>query len=1257
MWQPLAKAIDDLYSAMANAEQYRDRSSINTRPKNPSTSRVTVSGADANRSLQVHSSASVDGNQRVGTPDIQNYTIGEEVLVRPTNENGSTSAGDAPLARKNCDRATIVSKNNDGTYNVKYKGIAKKKKTAAGHGIASIGIKRLMQIVKQKVEMKARGPAAGKFATVNPHVLKRMFMMFDTSGSGELSRKDFARALREQMGLMNISESDMDALINVYDSDGDGSISYEEFAKQILPTDFSEQKGTMIDFPSSSGMDGQQALDALVKEIKTCLLTKTKSLRETFRRMGGAGDGEVSLSEFVACLRNNNLGVGKERAMKALFKVIDKDKSGQINFEEFSSVLGKTEEKEDGNFFIGGGLSGKSRKRRTQIMSVGRKRLHEMLLDKLEQKAKGAASGKFARTSEHVLKRMFGEFDEDGSGMLDLGEFSSALRFKLGLMNVSDKDIKSLFDFYCQDPQEGLSIETFIEKVMPKDFADGHGTIDFPSAGNGLAGGSIQEKVASLKQRIKDELLTKGKGMRDAFRSMGGSGDGSIDLYEFKTCLRNNHIGIGAEVELRALFREIDKDGSGAITFDEFAACLNKDTTKLENNFFLGGGRDPRKKKTYDVPSIGYKRVLTVMREKIEQKVRGRGSGSFATVNPDVMKSMFASFDDSGDGELTYKEMENALRFKLGMMNISSKDMDELLRKFDKDKDGTITYDEFIAKVLPPEISHGVGGLMDFPSDDPNYDPNMSLKEQVARLKKQITVNLVEKAKNMRTMFRNMGAAGSGQLSCYEFRAALRNYHLGIGIEPAVDALFREIDTDGSGSINFDEFAKYLNSHPEVENDNFFTGGGGLKKVRAVKVPSIGVRRLKEVLKAKIEQKCRKQGSVHGTTSPHVLARIFREFDTSGDGSLNREEFEKALRQKLGLTNVSDRDIQGLIDEFDADGDAEITYKEFVAKMFPKDFSNGGGGIIDFPCDDPASQGTTTQRLQKLRNEIKKKLLTNSKNLRVAFRKMGGAGDGKVDKYEFMACLRNHNLGCGQEALVGKLFTILDADGSGSLTFSEFADGISKQLKESGEEVSKNVPIERLRPSSARLLREAALLNSGNPQDSPEVQRRYARPNEEVAAERHMWKKENSLRPAVPAAANNILRATNMQREAVRPSSGRNRKFSRKRPASGGRRVRATVQDPSATVAAPGRMMRTVNNSTGKLYQNHHRSAPTYRNRARRSFASAARGRATMVKELKRRYLSGGRNAGISVRKSPIRAHHTQKPQVDLSSVLDIKAI
>ena len=80
----------------------------------------------------------------------------------------------------------------------------------------------MKEILKHKVEQRVRGSSPGKWATVNPHVLKSFFKLFDPTGNGELQRAKFAAALREKYSLENISTQDMNnALMDEYDADGD----------------------------------------------------------------------------------------------------------------------------------------------------------------------------------------------------------------------------------------------------------------------------------------------------------------------------------------------------------------------------------------------------------------------------------------------------------------------------------------------------------------------------------------------------------------------------------------------------------------------------------------------------------------------------------------------------------------------------------------------------------------------------------------------------------------------------------------------------------------------------------------------------------------------------------------------------------------------------------------------------------------------------------------------------------------------------
>jgi hypothetical protein len=70
------------------------------------------------------------------------------------------------------------------------------------------------------------------------------------------------------------------------------------------------------------------------------------------------------------------------------------------------------------------------------------------------------------------------------------------------------------------------------------------------------------------------------------------------------------------------------------------------------------------------------------------------------------------------------------------------------------------------------------------------------------------------------------------------------------------------------------------------------------------------------------------------SSSFHEINKTFREIDDNGDGTLQPEEFRKALLSH-GM-KLTDEKFKTLWKEFDVDGDGSITYKEFVNKYVSK---------------------------------------------------------------------------------------------------------------------------------------------------------------------------------------------------------------------------------------------------------------------------------------------------------------------------------
>ena len=355
--------------------------------------------------------------------------------------------------------------------------------------------------------------------------------------------------------------------------------------------------------------------------------------------------------------------------------------------------------------------------------------------------------------------------------------------------------------------------------------------------------------------------------------------------------------------------------------------------------------------------------------------------------------------------------------------------------------------------------------------------------------------------------------------------------------------------------------------------------------------------------------------------------------------------------------NVSDADLDALAKEYDKDGDGDISYDEFIHNVMPPEISHGGGGLMDFPCDDPATKGSADEKFSRLKKDVRKKVTAAAANLRNAFRKMGAAGSGKIGKYEFRTALRNFNIGLGMPQIVDRLFAEIDSDNSGSITFKEFADGMKSQPdggKQAGPIISRKLNRNQIRP----------IVPSNVPTEVPETKVETKVETEEQG--QNIWKAQKSIAPAVkrnvfqpklyngmkgrrPATPRDLLtkgQQGGVDVEPVRPKSGSRNSFRRaaRRPLSAGRQL-------NQTVAAPMQISRKPRWQGSKGIG---RSAP--QRLARQKFKAQRRQRGTIVDDLKRRYIEEAKRSGIIVPRNNSRSGR-QSNKLDLSSILGVKKL
>ena len=62
------------------------------------------------------------------------------------------------------------------------------------------------------------------------------------------------------------------------------------------------------------------------------------------------------------------------------------------------------------------------------------------------------------------------------------------------------------------------------------------------------------------------------------------------------------------------------------------------------------------------------------------------------------------------------------------------------------------------------------------------------------------------------------------------------------------------------------------------------------------------------------------------------MTQAFEHFDENNDGQLSRGEFLEALR-KMHLDDLTDREVDTIIDAMDMDRNGFVQYKEFARKL------------------------------------------------------------------------------------------------------------------------------------------------------------------------------------------------------------------------------------------------------------------------------------------------------------------------------------
>ncbi|KAL4235313.1 hypothetical protein ACF0H5_006948 [Mactra antiquata] len=149
------------------------------------------------------------------------------------------------------------------------------------------------------------------------------------------------------------------------------------------------------------------------------------------------------------------------------------------------------------------------------------------------------------------------------------------------------------------------------------------------------------------------------------------------------------------------------------------------------------------------------------------------------------LREAFKLFDKDGDGSITSEELGTVMR-NLGQFP-STDELTMMLKEIDIDGDGTFSFEEFV------QVMANMGGLSEQSEED--------------------------EEKELRQAFTVFDKSGCGYISASDIRDILQC--LGEDLtEEEIDEMIAEVDIDGDGRIDYDEFIACVCSENSTDKDD-----------------------------------------------------------------------------------------------------------------------------------------------------------------------------------------------------------------------------------------------------------------------------------------------------------------------------------------------------------------------------------------------------------------------------------------------------
>ena len=551
-----------------------------------------------------------------------------------------------------------------------------------------------------------------------------VFKRFDKSGDNVLDVAEFKNAIRKGLGIQprDISDRDVDVLVQELDMNGDGGIDLIEFGSFLHGDERENIDDKNIALKRSiRGLKPRQSKsDFNAHEMGTWELSDgnygraKKAMEEIEMQKRARQIAEQNIQRNSSEAAKRSLMAEKIKNVKPVRERLKKrfsprgrrrgdtgwdEKGYRLKVAHSARNLWRDKEVRQAAYAallkdLNGDLVGLMGRAREVHKRNKRSKVTPFILEDIRKKIKADS---YTPRGENLVK-LFNKYDDTRTGYIDFQRFKQIIRknCKYGKGKLSDYDVLEIFETIAGrgDSSESIGVEIVDgkgKKVMtaPDLVVDSESDginlehflrfikTDVPAAlsltnaaGDNVTTGEVMMYVIDKnKKRLRDASVEMGiKEWDEVFKLYDSDGNGVLTFDEFlrifRVDLRLSEKEMKEE-EAKFIFRYIDTDGSGGISADEFMRFLHsgrqeRSFPRAEKEEETGGGRR----------GAGEEFDAHLDFERREENKKQ----SFIAEMTDVVKQKFRSYSYG---------------------NTSGQDFEMLFKQVDKGADGVITEKEF----------------------------------------------------------------------------------------------------------------------------------------------------------------------------------------------------------------------------------------------------------------------------------------------------------------------------------------------------------------------------------------------------------------------------------------------------------------------------------------------------------------------------------------------------------------------------------